>query len=308
MKIAVCLSGETRNYNHDLLDTDRQGPMDFVNQLKQHFDVVDIFGHTWSHCGKPVNRHDFKKFRQDDQKVITDWVAQDFVNRTYTDGGNGNFNSINQLNDLGPVAFIDAYLNKSKAIYGQTWSAAECFELVPLDEYDIVIRYRWDLVHDGNSKFFEATVVNRILWLKNSDVVHNPTLVSTCNSHIQTNNPHAIAHIEDTFFIMNKVAHRVFCQVEIGDKLDNIIDLNLGRKHMPAHHGMWQAVLFTHFYEHLNRYDVNSQHMTMHLTLPNMFNISSDPSWASPGSGRDTQTFEHLENGTHDVVRLDLDD
>lgn len=291
MKIAVCLSGETRNYNQDLADPHARGPMDFVHELQKHFDTVDVFGHTWQHCEIPSNHTDFKKFKQQDQQVIADWVTQDFVNRVYTDGGEGNFNSYNKLNDLGPDKFIESYLEKSKAIYGQTWSASECFDLVPLNEYDIVVRYRWDLRHEGDSKFFKDTVVNRILWICGKFFDHNndtPLMVSTCNGHVSTGWPQPEAHIEDTFFILSGQAHCVVCQVAIADKLDQIIEKNMGRMHMPAHHSLWRSVLFTQFDSDYRRYPVDNDVLQMHLTLPNMFNISSDSSWVSPGSGRDT--------------------
>ena len=48
MKIALCISGETREYNK------YHGPDTLITLLLDLGHTVDIFAHTWEHCERPV--------------------------------------------------------------------------------------------------------------------------------------------------------------------------------------------------------------------------------------------------------------
>lgn len=307
LKVAVCISGETRNYNQDLSDETQRGPMDFVEELRkfpEFFDTVDVFGHTWSHCERPANHQTFKDFFQQDQSVIDDWVKGDFRNRCYTDSGEGNFNSYNVLTYMSSDDYISAYLMQSRRVYGQTWGASVCFDMVPLREYDIVIRYRWDLGHTGNTDQFKNTVIDRILWLCSSDVVNEPSAMSTSNFELKGGyNWPPDPHIEDTFFILNKLGHEMFCHVTIENKIERMIDSRLGATQLPSAHSLWREILFPDYASCKKRFEIETTTFKMYMHLPNMFNISSDSSWCSPGSGRGSGfTSRNNDNEISDIM------
>lgn len=312
MKIAVCVSGETRNYNQELQTKNHRGPTEFVEELRkfpEFFDTVDIFGHTWAHCERPVNYGEFKEFKQQDQSIIDDWVKGDFRNRSYTDSGEGNFNSYNVLANMSSDDYINAFLMQSRRIYGQTWGASVCFDMVPLNEYDIVIRYRWDLEHQGDTNHFKNTVVDRILWLCSGDIVDTPSAMSTNNFELHGGyhwppNP----HIEDTFFIFNKLGHEMFCHVDIRHKLERMIDGRHGATQLPSAHSLWREILFPDFSSCEKRFEIGNTNFNMYMHLPNMFFISSDNSWCSPGSGRGVGFNDrNNDNEINDIMGSNFD-
>jgi hypothetical protein len=268
MKIAVCISGETRNFNQ-VLSAGSRGPLNFVAELKKFFPTVDVYGHTWAHCELPdQNQLTLKKLRVDDQSIIDDWVKDDFVNRAFS--LRQVWNNSNRLTNMDPNSYVRNYLQKSRESYGQIFSAFYCFALVPLDTYDIVIRFRWDLSHVGDENFFKKTVINRIKWLSQDPQQGKPCACGTSNSAISSGDPPFI-EIEDTFFMFNKLGHRYICAASVENKLDCIFESRWGNEKSSAH-TLWADAIFTSVPPMKSKFEVN-ENLVMFLHLPNMFRI-----------------------------------
>lgn len=282
MKIAVCISGETRNFNRVLGMSDHRGPMDFVNELRKFFPTVDVYGHTWAHCELPKQDPvKFTKLQVDDQSMIDDWVSGDFLNRAYSN--RDMWNPQNKLSSLGPQKFVDIHLQRSRAAYGQVFSAFRCFELVPRGHYDVVIRYRWDLEHLGDTDHFEKTVVDRIHWLSRRTAQDVAAGMSTCNTTVYTGNPLAIT-LEDTFFMVNTRGHEYLLADSIEHRLSVIFEGAWGGEKSEAH-TLWNLVIFTQM-----QHKVKPQDKIMFaLHLPNMFMLIRLP-------GEKMNPFAHLDD------------
>jgi hypothetical protein len=269
MKIAVCLSGETRNFNRVLGMPDHRGPVDFINELKKFYPTVDVFGHTWSHCETPHELgFKFKKFQQDDQEIIDNWVKEDFLNRAYSN--RDMWNPQHKLSDISPEDFVNAYLQRSRAAYGQVFSAFKCFDLLPYDEYDVVIRYRWDLQHNGDTNFFQQTVIDRFSWLMRRTAQGHTAGMGTGNTTLYTGHPPLIT-MEDTFFMLNQLGHEYLRSIPIEHRLSSIFQSSWGNEKEEAHM-LWLSAIFHPITTKKKR--LHSQESIMFaLHLPNMFQI-----------------------------------
>jgi hypothetical protein len=135
MKIALCIAGETRDYNTFF------GPDTIITHLMENGHTVDIFGHTWNHCEKPVE--DIFKFKrlliEDQLKVIEDWVNGYPEKRqfAYWDHENDGY---------GPLEDIEV----TRAKIGQHVSGWKSLQMPETNEYDLFLRWRWDLKLEWN--------------------------------------------------------------------------------------------------------------------------------------------------------------
>ena len=284
MKIAVCLSGETRNFNR-VLEMDRRGPLNFINELKKFYPDVDIFGHTWKHCEKPNESIvKFEKLLIQDQSMIDDWVKEDFLNRAYSN--RDGWNKQNRLSEMSPEEFVKIHLERSRAAYGQVFSAFKCFREVPLDRYDVIIRYRWDLEHKGDTDYFENTIIDRIGWLLRRTDQGITAGMGSSNTTLYTANPPMMT-MEDTFFMLNTAGHSYVKSVPIEHRLDVIFESNWGNEKSEAH-TLWTSALFTPVPSR-NPKDPRDQEITFALHLPNMFQLIRLP-------GEKINPFAHLDD------------
>jgi hypothetical protein len=272
MKIALCLSGETRMFN-DFDNSPSEGPQHFYKMLKNFYPDIDVYGHTWSHCDIPVTTaFEFKQLLIEDQKIIDDWVSEDFVNRAFSN--RMQWNKQHVLRDQTPDSFVAESLRRSRYAYGQLFSAYHCFALVN-QEYDIVIRYRWDLgcmsyadrVNFSNMdevEFFKHTVVSEIerLMARQHQQAQIPTVITSTNCVIFSGNPPAI-QIEDTFYMFNRMSYSALSfdsdnrPTTIEQLLAVIFETTWGNE-KPSAHTLWANCLFSHRLE-------------LQMTLPNMF-------------------------------------
>lgn len=139
MKIAICVSGQTRNHN-----TYSSRWLEDINHLFADYEY-DLYGHTWVGQPKPVTsrfREPFKGLCFDDQTIIDDWVKRDHItNGFYDKAWSDNPEWKNIVKD--GKAF-DHILATSRMAYGQFVSTFLCMQQVKGD-YDAVVRYRWDI-------------------------------------------------------------------------------------------------------------------------------------------------------------------
>lgn len=127
MRIALCISGQTRVFNEH---NESEGK-DLAELLEFWKDYsVDIYGVHWKSC-KPINRtkFDYKKVKVIDHKDVKNWVREDFMNRC--------FRSCAAEVQITQPNFVEEGLNLSVRSYSQHWSAFECYNLVDNpDDYD----------------------------------------------------------------------------------------------------------------------------------------------------------------------------
>lgn len=262
IRIAVMLSGETRNYN---TVGDRQHPQYFVNILKEYYDTVDVYGTTWSHCEPPdPTKLALKQFVQIDQSVIDEWVMEDFMYRGWN---HDSWNPNNRLDQLGSELFVDTVLTKTRAAYGQHWIGFESFAMPDVNEYDIFIRFRWDLgldnfpSHDIEQWIIDRNIHSKISWIHNLEQTENMNmLLTTNNSFIH---PYCNTSIEDTMFIMNSGAVAELRKHTIQERLLRVFNdfCNGGIK--SSAHTLWHQLIW---YDEIN--------IGMHID--NIFSLNRD--------------------------------
>jgi hypothetical protein len=151
-QIAICVSGETRDFNDNKTH--------WLSDVERIFgrNNVDFYGHTWSHCEAPEVNY-FKKIEQTDQVVIDHWADRDPDRRLFK-------------HDIPPHLQPQA----TRAAFGQLWSNKLCMDLVPVEAYDLVIRYRWDIgLFEGHAKRFPNNFLNAINLLQdiNTQQMHH---------------------------------------------------------------------------------------------------------------------------------------
>jgi len=186
MKIALCISGETREYNK------YHGPDHFITLLLELGHTVDVFAHTWEHCEHPVTGlYQFKKLVIDNQQeLIGIWSASDPQNLSWSD-----------MLDSPPYP-----LKVTCEKIGQHVSGIKSLQLPETTDYDVFFRWRWDL--EVQSQWLEK----QRDWI---DTLYNPWVEwigsNNNDSFCITENSGWIARynwsIQDTNFMLNKIAH-----------------------------------------------------------------------------------------------------
>lgn len=155
MKIAICISGQTRHLNKDTRD------LLAVLDLFSEYDY-DLFGHTWSDQEDPTDDllNKFVEYRSDNQQIIWDTIVnpdayqfpdnrpdwsqfftteRDWIKDTeYQD----------ILNDTAAASYMDFAKARINGHCGQVWSAMESFLLtkkhMSANQYKFVVKLRWD--------------------------------------------------------------------------------------------------------------------------------------------------------------------
>ena len=136
MKIAICVSGQTRRHA-EYKEKWQAG----IDSLFGDYSY-DLFGHTWSDQTPPTNLDKFKDFSVDDQHMMAKWMEKDPFHRMYHNSAW--FNEDEYHGMLKDGDWYEHAIGATKRAYGQFWSAILCYNQVPND-YDIVVRYRWDI-------------------------------------------------------------------------------------------------------------------------------------------------------------------
>lgn len=252
MKIAICISGETRGFNW-VSDTGEHMPegyelQNFINLIQEQYPGTEchIYAHTWDHCKAPnKDLFDYKKLEIGSQQEIIDWVAERFVRRAYSNAMD--FDQRVTLKELGSEAYTKTVLEVSKNNYAQQWGAFKAYNLlqdVP-DKYDAVIRWRWDngipeYVVDMLPRFWKAW--DQIFQNPNEDQGFTLFQSMTYYSFVT---PGVLAP-EDIFFVHNEPASKILREIDFPNMLDNIIMQQIGPEKY-ANHTLWG-----HIFEHAN--------------------------------------------------------
>lgn len=203
MRIALCIAGETREYNKFF------GPNTIITHLMENGHTVDVFGHTWAHCEKPVEDvFKFKRLLIEDQlKIVEDWVNVNPQQRQFSYWDDEN-------NCEGPLEDIEL----TRAKIGQHISGLKCLQMPETNDYDVFIRWRWDLTLQWDQHWIskEADLYsqddkNKIVklmfdqWIDYLETKNDLPVILT-DGHGWVG--HYNWTIQDTHFYLNKVAHR----------------------------------------------------------------------------------------------------
>lgn len=201
MKIALCISGETRHYNKYF------GPEVFITWLMSHGHSVDVFGHTWTHCDVPSSS-DIIRFKEllieDQDTVISNWVLENPEKR----GWPGDFKDQAEM------------LNKTKAKCGQHVGGIKSLQMPNTEDYDVFIRWRWDLTINNDVLNGKMYMLDD-LWLPKLEFTRTrsePVGITSCLSWLTAEYP----SIEDTHYIFNKSAHKNLKQIDTLGAIEGI--------------------------------------------------------------------------------------
>lgn len=232
MRFAIAISGETRNYN------EQNGPDTIIKYLESQGHVVDLYGHTWDHCEVPFNKNIFKNFVMEPQSIIDDWIKEDFMFRAWS---HVEYNPTCRLSDMTPDEFVHRILMTSRAKYGQHFSGLKSIHMVPLHQYDIVIRWRWDLRIAKNilqSDDMMDSFHKRMHWLERKN--HQDFVVIQCSSNSWGSFWNYA--IEDTHFFINKHAHEKLLEMSISDRFDSVFRKQNTNEKI-SYHTLWTELL-----------------------------------------------------------------
>jgi hypothetical protein len=175
MKVAISISGETRNHNDPAVYKIFWDRMD--NFTAGH--NCDFYGHTWTRCESPKSEDKLKRFGKTDQNEIWETFARRniFDAIPFTRTNDPRFIEI--LEDTETGAFAKWCQDRINVSYGQFWSFFHSFKNVDVSNYDICIRWRWD--HAANqhnvSQFWDS--INEWLDTKNGLQAHVDVLTTT---------------------------------------------------------------------------------------------------------------------------------
>jgi hypothetical protein len=213
MKMALCISGETRTWN--LFDNQEtiEGQLGHAlghDWMVKHWRAlgwdIDVYGHTWDYCEYPeeTDNIQFKKLTISNKDTeIGDWIRQDVLSRAVLHA--------KDFKDY-PSPTTEFLIEESKAAWGQIFSNCLCMEQIDdFDEYDLVVRSRWDLCieypnsmepvisHYDDMTFFIKNYSNMMhLFVKSNGFVDGCNLLLVGNSWQFFKDKFDIS--EDTFF------------------------------------------------------------------------------------------------------------
>ena len=254
MKIAICISGETRGFNWESDDNSHLPEgyelQNFINLLEEKYPGVDvhIYAHTWDHCKLPnKDLFNYKKLEVTSQKEIVDWVSERFCRRAYQN--RMDFDKRVTLKELGPEAYVNTVLETSKNNYAQLWGAFKAYNLLRdvSEEYHAVVRWRWDNgIPDENlhmlPKFWEEWD-REIIW--NHDGHDEGFTLMQGMSHYTFVQPGMLAP-DDIIFVHNEQASKILRNVDFPNTMDNMIYAQMGPEKY-SNHTAWGYT-----FEHIN--------------------------------------------------------
>ena len=226
MKIAFCISGETREHNKFY------GPDSMITYLMELGHTVDVFGHTWDHSEVPNSSlYNFKLLQIDNQhKIISDWKNVDLINRAW-------FADSTQIVKESGKEMIQS-LDITNAKIGQHVSGWKCLQMPDTDQYDVFYRWRWDLKLDPGLLENERYMIDKTLipWLDYVKTNNKIPIVITDNSGWIARN----ISVQDQHFFMNKLTHRNIKQKSWEEAILNVWYTN---REKCSYHMLWNWML-----------------------------------------------------------------
>lgn len=199
MKIAVCVSGQTRRHN---FYKDK-----WLEDLNELFgpNNCDLYGHTWRGQPAPHYMNLFKGYTCDDQDMIKTWVDKNPFQRMYHNQAwldNPEYRDM-----MKDGRWYEHALDATVRAYGQYWSALLCFKQIEQD-YDIIVRYRWDIgINKTNLNDVRLAITN----FKKAQKQGTESIPGEIRKDIDplipadvlVSTPHRSDYIPDMFFVSN---------------------------------------------------------------------------------------------------------
>lgn len=222
MKIALCISGETREFNI------YYPPNNYITWLREKGHTVDVFAHTWSHCEKPQPTiFNFKQLIIEDQdKVIGDWSNVD-----------PEFRSFSFWDEENNCRGVPQPLEVTKEKIGQHVSGWKCLQLPETDDYDFVIRWRWDLAIATREHVPE---IMDILYPPQLDYIstynEKPLCMTDCVSRWGRFN----LELNDIMYLINKPAH---INIKNSPWEQAVLDAWAEEENPCSYHTLWNLML-----------------------------------------------------------------
>jgi hypothetical protein len=215
LKIALCVSGETRTFNENF----DCNVLWLAQELRTHNIEVDIFGHTWDYCDLPKNTDAFKKIEVGNKTDIKNWITDDFLARIVQYNHYDFYNDLPRLSLTKSEKYTDAILESSIAGWSQIWSAFCSFSLInDVEDYDYIIRWRWDArfgnraIPNGNTGlvnylqsilFYHLTTPNAVVLNdKTPDIYFSGNSFINIDIKKKIQDSSSLMCIEDTFFVI----------------------------------------------------------------------------------------------------------
>ena len=225
MKIALCISGETREYNKFF------GPSVFVEYLRSKGCTVDIYGHTWKHCNEVPLETDIIKFKElviEDQAVIDRWVDEN---------PNGHGWDTPRPAHMQADEWFGRLYHNTRVKLGQHIGGFTCLRIPDYNNYDLCIRWRWDLTLNLNLDW-EINAMENIFYpvLESTARLVEELAVTSCNSGIAPYGP----CLEDTHYAFNR---RAMFNINNFNLHDAILNAWVGGK--VSYHTLWNKLIVT---------------------------------------------------------------
>lgn len=289
IKIAVCISGETRTWN-TLTDPEKRSHAYqlemFLQRMKDILKCdIDVYGHTWDHCDIPQETNFFKHDNltiSNQDFILGNWLREDIFNRLIVYDMNITEIPTEHKSFLGkdPHAFLESFVHSGKKAWGQYFSHQLCVESIPnIMEYDYIIRWRWDLAlelpsdvpripgkpaWDENMDVLIEYAIQQIgvFMTPDSDVHPVPSVLCGCNSFTLSD---GYSQLEDVFFVFKRTNNLVM-RTKDGFWREDAAQMNemTHQKFRIDAHGLWGNIF--RFYK-----------LVIWQTLPNIFLLSRDP-------------------------------
>ena len=242
-KIAVCISGQIRNYNshgHQI-----------INAIKYLFDEdkfdIDFYGHTWTDQEKPKNLSMFKGFVHEDQDNIWEFAKpnlHEYIPYRKSWWYQKEYKDI--LNNNGNLA--DFYKDMLKGGLAQIWSHHQCVRQInDLFNYKAVIRCRWDGIlndldywdnTDTNELKYAKDIIYKFISKSKPESLEHHDINALCvHAFLKHNGPGPF--IDDHFFVFEPVKKMMH---SVEDILKNMARIGT-QDTFPVSHQGWVTYL-----------------------------------------------------------------
>jgi hypothetical protein len=220
MKVAISISGETRNHNDPGV----------YEQFWDHMDEFttghecDFYGHTWTRCDSPKSEYKLKRFIKTDQNEIWETFARRNIFNAIPFNRTDDPRFIEIVEDTETGAFAKWCRDRIDVSYGQFWSFYNSFKDVDVSNYDICIRWRWDhtVMPKNIDRFWEH--IDYLLTVKTGMQQHVGVYVASPGNSLA---------MHDCAFALKPVALQKIYSAPIAKSMERTIIKN--------HPGRWDA-------------------------------------------------------------------
>ena len=238
MKIALCISGETREYNTFF------GPEVFVEYLRSKGCTVDIYGHTWKHCVEPSQTSviKFKELLIEDQAIIDRWVDEN---------PNAHGWDTPRPDNMQADEWFGRLYHNTRVKVGQHIGGFTCLKMPEFNAYDLCIRWRWELGINLKTHWQQAAMENQFYpsleWV--STRANDAVCTTSCESYIANYG----SALDDTHYAFNRLAMLGIKNLNVNER---IVQQWGGGK--ISYHTLWNRLL------------VHGCNMRIYTNLPNI--------------------------------------